>query len=303
MPQRGETLAAKKESGYMLPGGKGANQAVAAARLCSSTAPRTQLACVFGADAHATTLRGVLEAEALDLSHTAMSEHPSGQAFIFLEPDGANSIAIVGGANQDWSAQTAKQGFAGAGGLSLAPALRDAVQGAAAVLLQREIPDAVNVAVARAAADAGVPVIMDMGGDDAPLPSALLPLLDMLCPNETELARVAGAGFDTSTLEGCVEAARAVQARCGVRQLLVTLGELGSFFLGAGGEVTVGEAQAAKAVDTTGAGDCFRAAFSVALCEGRAVAACLRFAACAAALCVARKGAIPSMPHRRELQL
>jgi len=294
-PQRGETIGSRNpNTGFMLPGGKGANQAVAAARLSAASGGVTRFACVFGNDGNATALRKVLEENKLDLSLCSTCDKPSGQAFIFLEADGSNSIIIVGASNLAWPQQ-------------LDAGLAAAVASASAVMLQREIPDHVNEAVARAAKAAGVPVILDMGGVDAPLPESLLPLLSLVCPNETELARLTaegsadGVAMPTETQEQCVAAAKTVQAR-GVSQVLVTRGSHGAVLLGADGSITARAANMVeKVVDTTGAGDCFRAAYAVAFTEGRPTAECLDFAAKAAALCVGRLGAIPSMPNRSEI--
>ena len=295
-PERGETIGSRNpNTGFMLPGGKGANQAVAASRLSAEDSAATRFACVFGNDANATALRKVLDDNKLDLSLCSTCDKPSGQAFIFLEADGSNSIIIVGASNLAWPKE-------------LDDSLLAAVASSSAVMLQREIPEYVNEAVARAAKAAGVPVILDMGGVDTPLPASLLPLLTLLCPNETELARLTaegsadGVAMPTETEEQCVAAAKTVQAR-GVSQVLVTRGSHGALLVGEDGSVTAMAAHKVdKVVDTTGAGDCFRGAYSVAFTEGRPVAECMSFAAKAAALCVGRLGAIPSMPHRSEIE-
>ncbi|KAK2987319.1 hypothetical protein RJ640_006407 [Escallonia rubra] len=150
-----------------------------------------------------------------------------------------------------------------------------------------------------AARSAAVPVILDAGGVDAPIPPELLNLVDILSPNETELARL--TGMPTESFEQISQAV----VKChelGVKQVLVKLGAKGSALFTAGEEpIKQPIISAAKVLDTTGAGDTFTAAFAVALVEGKSKKQCLRFAAAAASLCVQVKGAIPSMPDRKSV--
>ncbi|RVW31050.1 Ribokinase [Vitis vinifera] len=151
----------------------------------------------------------------------------------------------------------------------------------------------------QAARDAGVPVILDAGGMDAPIPVELLNVVDILSPNESELARL--TRMPTESFEQISQAV----AKChemGVKEVLVKLGEKGSALFVKGEEpIRQPIISAAKVLDTTGAGDTFTAAFAVAFVEGRSKKECLRFAAAAASLCVQVKGAIPSMPDRRSV--
>lgn len=287
-PKRGETLnTLTPDTGVMVPGGKGANQAVAAARLSQGTGRKVQFVCQFGNDAHAKTLEKVLLDNGLDIAACGRSDKPSGQAFIFLEADGHNSILIVGGSNVAWPQDI---------GGELAGLVREA----SVVLLQREIPEHVNEAVAEIAHKAGVPVVQDVGGEERPFSDKILRRLTYICPNETELERL--TGLPASTEEQIVVAARQLQRR-GVKNVLVTLGGDGALLLDETGRVTKQASFAVpggKVVDTTGAGDCFRAAFTVALVEGRPLQECMRFAAAAGSITVSRKGAIPSLPNREE---
>jgi len=287
-PKRGETLNARTpDTGIMVPGGKGANQAVAAARLSQGTGRKAQFVCQFGNDSHAKTLEKVLVDSGLDISACGHADKPSGQAFIFLEADGQNSILIVGGSNVAWP-----QG--------LNAEVAGIVRGASAVLLQREIPEYVNEAVAEAAHRAGVPVVQDVGGEERPFSDDLLRRLTYICPNETELERL--TGMPTGTEQQIVAAARHLQKK-GVKNVLVTLGSDGALLLDDTGNV-IRQASCpvpgGKVVDTTGAGDCFRAAFTVALVEGRPLQECMKFAAAAGSITVSRMGAIPSLANREE---
>ncbi|CAJ1408103.1 unnamed protein product [Effrenium voratum] len=286
-PKKGETLSARSpDTGIMVPGGKGANQAVAAARLSAGTGRQAKFVCQFGNDSHAFKLEQVLREKEVDIGNCGRSNKPSGQAFIFLEEDGSNSILIVGGSNVAWPKDV--------------NAFAQQIRGASAVLLQREIPEYVNEAVSEVAVKAGVPVIQDVGGEERDFSDAHLKRLTYICPNETELERL--TGMPTSTQEEVVAAAKSLQKR-GVKNVLCTLGADGAVLVGPDGSVLRQPGIAVpggKVVDTTGAGDCFRAAFAVAMVEGKPLEECLKFAAAAGAITVSRYGAVPSLPERKE---
>ena len=276
LPVPGETVAG--DNAAMRPGGKGGNQAGAAARLGQETWFVGQV----GDDAYAAPLTTALASAGVKMGLVSTSPGATGQALILLQNGGENSIVVVGGANQRWDAPS--------------PAVLDRVAGAGALLLQREVPAAVNLAVARRANAAGVPVILDAGGDDRPLPADLLPLLAVVSPNEHELARL--TGMPTADDAQVLAAARALQTR-GVGTVLVKLGSRGCLLVPPQPGVPVAQsAFRVPVVDTTGAGDCFTAAYVVALMEGRPALDRLAFACAAAALCVQVKGALPSMPAR-----
>ncbi len=280
LPQPGETLAGSGAA--VRPGGKGANQAAAAARLGFST----RFAGHLGTDPFASALRDALRDTGADTTLLTEVPGPTGQAFILLQRGGENSIILVGGANQEWPD-------------GLSPALDQAIRGAGALLLQREIPEAINLAATQAAVAAGVPVVLDAGGAEGPLPAALLAGLAVLSPNETELARL--TGLPTATDQQVLIAARRLQAH-GVGSVLVKLGARGCLLLQADGTVLRQAIFPVTVVDTTGAGDCFTGAYLVAMLENQDPAARLRFACAAAALCVQGLGAMPSMPDRAAVE-
>jgi ribokinase len=282
LPLAGETVSVTG-GGYIVPGGKGANQAAAAALMGHAT----RFVGQTGRDAPATLLRDALAACGVELTHCAAVDAPTGQAVIVLQPGGENSIILVPGANAAWSAPP--------------EAALAALEGAGVLLLQREVPESVSLAAARAAHAAGVPVILDAGGDETPLGDELLSCVSILSPNETELARL--TALPTAGEEQVLVAAAALQAR-GVRTVLVKLGPLGSLLVPPPPEKPLRQPafQASQVVDTTGAGDCFTAAFAVALLEGRSNAEALRFASAAACICVGRMGAMPSLPSRKEVE-
>ncbi|KAL8031955.1 hypothetical protein ABFX02_13G062200 [Erythranthe guttata] len=279
LPKEGETISAK--NGQTLAGGKGANQAVCGGKLAYPTYFLGQV----GEDAHGKLITAALEGGGVFLNHlNSVAGAPTGHAVVMLQSDGQNSIIIVGGANMScWPENLRREDL-------------EVVQSAGIVLLQREIPDSVNIQVAKAARSAHVPVILDAGGVDAPIPRELLNFIDILSPNETELARL--TNMPTETFEQISQAV----GKChelGVKQVLVKLGAKGSILFTQGEEpIRQSIISAPKVIDTTGAGDTFTAAFAVALVEGKTKRECLKFAAAAASLCVQVKGAIPSMPDR-----
>ncbi|XP_024529252.1 uncharacterized protein LOC9631411 [Selaginella moellendorffii] len=283
MPKEGETLAAR--NGQTLPGGKGANQAACAARLSFPTFFVGQV----GKDGNATMLRDALQTSGVRLDYLNTVSGPTGHAIVMLQPNGLNSIVIVGGANTAWKKRT--------GSSTIPVQAEETIRKAGALLLQREIPDDVNIEAAKIAREADIPVIMDAGGFDSPIPEELLKYITVLSPNETELARL--TSMPTETTQEVVRAAN----KCldmGVKQVLVKRGVQGSMLAKADESPILQPAIPAPAVvDTTGAGDTFTAAFTVAILEGKEPAEALRFAAAAASVCVRAKGAIPSMPNRK----
>lgn len=286
LPVRGENIDARSPNLSKALGGKGANQAIAAARLCKGTGLGTQFVCQFGDDAYAPWLEGVLAENGVELSACGRAEScSSGTGLVFLEEEGSVAAVVVGGSNAAWTRAQAE-------------ALLPQVKAAGALLLQREIPEEINELLASAAKASGVPVIQDVGGADRPMSDAHLANVDYICPNESELARL--TGMLTTTLEQCVDAARHLQKR-GAGAVLVTLGARGAFLLTSKGELIeqgTCPVPGGATVDETGAGDAFRAAFAVGIVEGRSPADCLRYAAAAGAIAVSVKGAEPSLPTR-----
>lgn len=214
-------------------------------------------------------------------------EGPSGTALILLQSSGENSIVIVGGANQSsWH---------------LDDAARAALSSAGLLLLQREVPESVNIQAASIAKAAGVPVFLDAGGVEGPISPELLKCLTVLSPNETELLRL--TEMPTGTEEEVQKAAEKLMC-LGVQSLLVKLGAHGSLLLPGPGLAPIRQEafKVSKVVDTTGAGDCFTAAYGVAVLEGKVGAEALAFASAAASICVQSKGAMPSLPSRKEVE-
>ena len=288
-PRLDETVLATDPAVTTTMGGKGANQAVAAARLAAGTRA-VKFVGVFGNDAHAVALEDELRANAVDVSHSGRAPHlPSGQGIVMLSPDGSASSVVVSGANTAWPTDPD----------ALVNLMVRAVRGARIVMLQREIPERVNLAAAAASSAAGAIVLLDAGGVDAPIPASLIAAVDYLCPNESELARLTGMPVDT--VEDATVAARNL-LDAGARRVLVTLGARGAALVTRDDVVMYPavDVPGGAVVDATAAGDAFRAAFAISLAEsdGEPTTRGGAFAATAGALACATAGATPSLPTR-----
>jgi ribokinase len=307
LPGVGETVTASDPNPSVALGGKGANQAVAAARLRGAGRPAARFACRLGGDAAGYWLRAQLEGAGVDASEcgVAPSGVGSGQGLVLLDDAGAATSVVLGGANA--------LGWPGPDAPELAAAAAALVQGASALMLQREVPEHVNTAFAQAARAAGLPVLLDAGGEERPLSPALLAAVDFLCPNESELSRLTG-GAPTHTDALAEHAARQLLS-AGARAVLVTLGDRGSMLLSRESKSSNDDNHAVTVlrqapvplpggmlVDATAAGDAFRAAFAVALVEGRTLKECMRLGSAAGAAAAARRGAVPSLPTRAEVE-
>lgn len=280
IPAPGETVSASAMD--LFPGGKGANQAAAAARLGMDTIFIGQC----GEDSNGDFLRRSLSESGVNLERLkTVPNCDTGSAYIFLQPSGENSIVILGGANQK--------------GWGLSEEDEAAISRAGAVLLQREIPEEVNVKVSEVAKEHGVPVILDAGGVDAPLDGRLLRNLTVLSPNETELARL--TSLPTATDEEMRKAAASL-LDSDVGCVLIKLGARGSLMVSKDGDDIFQEAlEVANVVDTTGAGDCFTAAFAVGHVKGWSARESMAFATAAASLCIQKKGAMVSLPSAKDM--
>ncbi|MGW2837264.1 ribokinase [Streptomyces sp. NPDC001493] len=270
-PALGETVAGKEFR--TVPGGKGANQAVAAARAGGEV---TMIGAV-GADAYGSQLRGGLESAGIDTRLVRTAQGASGTAHIVVDDSGANAIVVVPGANGTVT--------------TLGPDEREAAASADLLLLQLELPLSAVTEGARAAHARGVRTILTPAPVQ-PLPDELLDHVDLLVPNEHEAAQLSG-------YEDPEAAARVLLRR--VPEVVITLGSKGCLYAARGGEPVRFPALEVTTVDTTGAGDTFVGTLAVALGEGRPVAEAVAWASSAAALCVQKPGASTSMPYRSEI--
>ena len=279
IPRPGESLLGGKFA--IAPGGKGANQAVAAARAGGDVT----LVARVGRDMFGDQALAGFKADNINTRHIQRDAGaPSGVALIFVAQSGENSIAVASGANG-----------------RLAPtdvlAAEKSLSGAKALVTQLETPLSTVSAAIRLAKKHGVPVILNPA-PAAKLPASLLKLVTILTPNETEAEFLTGIKItDDATAR---DAAQALLAK-GVRNVIITLGKRGAYLRNATDDVFI-PAHKVKPVDTTAAGDTFNGALAVALAEGRDLAEAIRFANAAAAISVTRLGAQPSAPARPEIE-
>ena len=279
LPRPGETVSGATLAHF--PGGKGSNQAIAAARLGADVA----ILGAVGDDEYGTVLADALDAAGVDT--TALSRldgETSGQAFVCVSAKGENFIVVVPGASRALGPDS----VSGAG-----------LAGHGVFLAQLEVPvETVQAFFSAPPARQGTRIL-----NAAPAATAALPLLalaDILVVNETELALFAGAGEPPSDATVIERLSRRL-ITTGGQTVIVTLGARGALAVTAGETVAV-SGHAVPVVDTTGAGDCFCGALAAMLDSGAVLPAALEFANAAAAIAVTRKGAAPSMPGFVEVE-
>jgi ribokinase len=279
LPRGGETLIG--HSFATVSGGKGANQAVAAARLGAQVA---MIGCV-GNDDYGVRLRDALLAEHIDCQAVSVVEDSSGVALIVVDDNSQNAIVIVGGANG-----------------AITPAVIDrfdaVLQAADVVICQLEIPDATVGHALKRARELGKTVILNPAPASRPLPADWFASIDYLIPNESEAAALSGLAVDSLQ---SAEAAATQLIAMGAGKVIVTLGAQGSLFANGNGFEHF-PAPTVKALDTTAAGDTFVGGFAAALANGKSEAEAIRYGQIAAALSVTRAGAQPSIPTMSEVQ-
>jgi ribokinase len=278
IPRPGETVLGTDFA--MAGGGKGANQAVAAAR----AGGRVTFVARVGDDVFGERAIADLAADGLDTQFVLRTAgSPSGIALINVDGRGENSISVASGSNALLSVEDVK---------SAAAAFREAD----IVLLQLESPLETVLAVVRTAGETGVPVVLNPA-PARPLDPGLLAGVTVLTPNETEAELLSGIPVRD---DGGVRDAAATLRRRGPRTVIVTLGKRGVYVAAPDLEGFF-PAFGVEAVDTTAAGDVFNGALAVALAEKSPLAGALRFAQAAAAISVTRPGAQPSAPTRAEI--
>lgn len=281
-PDAGETVVGSKFA--VFPGGKGANQAYAAARLGGQVSMVGQV----GHDSHGDWLKRQLASAGVDVAYVQSdSSAATGVAVICVDSSGQNRIVIAPGAN-------------GTLGVERLLASEATIMSANIVLLQLEIPLTTVEHVARVAKRAGAVVVLD------PAPAHqigrdLLQWVDYVTPNETEL-RTLTHSSDEPINRASAAARAAILRALGAKRVIVKMGVSGALLVHESGE-HFWPAIPVKAIDATAAGDAFNAAFAVALAEGQTENDAGRFATAAAACSVTRPGAQPSMPTRDEIDL
>jgi ribokinase len=277
LPRPGETVFGLSLNRY--PGGKGLNQAIAAARLGASVA---MLGCI-GADEPGQMLKGVLEADGVDTSGLkTASGLPTGQAHICVSASAENMIVVTPGANAQMDAVD------GVAVASLAPRV---------ALCQFETPRAALDSFLGASSDAlrivnAAPAMAEQAD--------LFRLADIVVVNETELASYSGMSIDPDDRDAVVRAAASLLSSAS-QTIVVTLGAAGTLAIGRDRTI-IAPGRPAIAVDTTGAGDCFCGALAASLAGGASLEDALVFANRAASISVEREGAASSMPTLAEVQ-
>ncbi len=277
LPRPGETVHG--DDFQTIPGGKGANQAVAAAKLGA----RVTMIGRVGDDSFGATLKQSLMEYGVSTEHVI--ETPgcsSGVALIGVDATGANSIVVVAGANGQLSPADVTQ-------------LSDVIASADAVVVQLETPVETIAEAIRLAQRAGVRVILDPAPAPARELAAPLWSVDLISPNQTEAEVL--TGIEVSDLDSAKEAARRLQ-QGGARDVVLKLGEMGSLVCAADGTMAHVRARTATIVDTTAAGDAFTAGLAVALAEGRGLIESAEFGCAAGTLACTVFGAQPAMPDR-----
>jgi ribokinase len=280
IPLAGETVSANSFNTF--PGGKGANQAFAAACL---GAPVSMIG-MLGNDTFGTQLRASLEAPGVDTRAVGVVPASSGLALITTADNGENAIVVVGGANAYLSPRDLDKHI-------------DVIRSAGIILTQLEIPLETVEHLAAVARRENIPLILDPA-PARPLPVSLLACTEWLTPNETEACSLLGRPIQELPQDALEGAALQLMQR-GSRNVLFKLGSRGCYLALADGTRALLPAYSVRAVDTTGAGDAFNGAFATALLRGKTSVASATWASAVAAISVTRRGAQPSMPTKEEV--
>lgn len=279
VPAAGQTVIDRGSYRY-VPGGKGANSAVAFKRLGGDCV----FCCKLGRDANGDALRKVYENEGMDTRFIAVDdEQPTGLAAIMVEANGANRIVVYPGSNA-----------------TLTPADIDAALTAEpdALYLQLEISHDAIIYAARAAAQKNVPIFMDAGPADAAFPLEQLPTLEVFSPNETECEIF--TGITPTTEEDCLRAAQKLLERVSAKYIVLKLGGRGCYIYN-GKEGYVSPSFKAKVVDTTAAGDAFTAGLVLHYLQNGNMKQAAQYGNVVGAITVSRAGASTSIPSEAEV--
>ena len=279
MPRIGETLLGS--SFAMGPGGKGSNQAVAAARAGATVS----FISILGDDQFSDMAMRVWAQEGITPVITKSSK-ATGAAHIFIdELTGGNAIIVVPSAADDLSA-------------AVVEGAAEAITGADVFVTQLEQPQEAALRALQIAKEAGVTTILNTAPVEGPLPDSFYPLCDFITPNETEAQNLSGIKIDS--LEAARRAAELFLS-WGVGHTVITLGDQGALLHSADASELVGSFSAGAVVETTGAGDAFAGAFAAALAEDCEPLAAVRFGCAGGALSTTRMGTAPAMPTRAEI--
>lgn len=281
-PAKGETIAGFDFNTFV--GGKGNNQALAAAR----AGAEVSLVGRVGDDSYGDRLIEMLRDNNVGVQHLRRDPlEGTGIANIYVDPEGDNSIVIVPRANAKLS-------------MSDIEAAKEVIAQANVLLLQMEIPDEIVLLAAMVAKRAGVKVILNPAPapPSGKLPDELLSYVDILIPNQPEAQLLSGC--EANDVAGAKQAAFKLQ-QAGANQVIVTLGEQGALLHDADGKDTLIPSFSVKAIDTTAAGDAFCGALAAAIARGDSMQEAIRTGCAAGALAVTKCGAEPSLPTRSQI--
>lgn len=279
LPEKGETLHG--DSYITVPGGKGLNQAVACARLGADT----MMVGKVGKDTFGVEVLDILKKDNLDTSLIRKDpEAKTGLAVISVDSQADNEIIVIPGANFTLDEQDVKNAKKHLGDIDV-------------IMLQLEVSMDATYEIARAAQEAGVKVVFDPAPAQK-LPDYVFQLMDYATPNEIETEQL--VGIKPSNKDEAARAAKVLIEK-GVGSAIIKLGAQGAFFSGPDGSGFVPAFQV-NAIDTVAAGDAFNAGFAVAIADDKPIAEAVRWGAAAGAIATTRKGALPAMPHRTELE-
>lgn len=282
MPYSGETVIENELMYSYIPGGKGANSAIAFARFGADTV----FACKLGHDANGKRLRSIYDREGIDTRYIYEDEEtPTGLASILVEDNGKNRIIVYPGANMTLTADDIEDSFT---------CYPDAVY------MQLEIPDEAVIEAARRANEAGIPLFIDAGPARLDFPLDKLGKIEIFSPNESE-CRIF-TGITPNTEENCLRAAIRLSSLVEAKYIVIKLGDKGAFIYDVGKrEYFTVPSEKVEAVDTTAAGDIFTAVMTYVYLQNRDIVSAVKYATCAAAISVTREGASTSIPTRAEV--
>ncbi|MBQ7921250.1 MAG: ribokinase [Clostridia bacterium] len=280
VPYSGETVV-EDTSGYSyIPGGKGANSAIAFSRLGADCV----FVCKLGKDANGRRLISIYEKEGIDTRYILEDpDHPTGLASILVEENGKNRIIVYPGANFAFAPEDTEEAF------NCYPD---------ALYMQLEIPAPTIIEATRRANAAGIPVFIDAGPANVDFPLEQLGKVEVFSPNETE-TRVF-TGITPNSEENCLRACIKLASMVDAKYIVLKLGDKGCFLYD-GKEYYTFPAEQVEAVDTTAAGDVFTAALTYWYLEKGNILKAADFAGCAAGISVSREGASPSVPTLSEV--
>lgn len=279
LPAPGETLLGHELK--QIPGGKGANQAVAAARLGA----RVAMVGRVGNDGFAARLTDELGANDVDTDRVAATDnYSSGVAVISVDDEGQNCITVIPGANAQLSCTDVRTHQSAFDEIDL-------------LMLQLEVPLETVMGAIELARSRSIPVLLDPAPAPGEFPPELLQV-DFLCPNETEAGAL--SGIPVNDVNGAKEAAKILHAR-GASHVIITMGNQGAVMCDQTGKCYHSPGFSVDAIDSTAAGDAFAAAFAIGIAEGSTFQDAVRFGCAAGAVATGRVGAQPAMPIRNDI--